>query len=125
MTVCSVTVAVSVGVSSIVLETNVSGVVPETGVSNAFETVVSSLLLFGDLRRPQLPSVKTGSVGVWIARVQWSSLNVRWLPERPSNPSYPRFHGIVHQFVSTPVESSGPYKGRDSSTGVGYGPAGS
>ena len=69
--------------------------------------------------------MKTGSVGVWIARVQRSSSNVRWLPERPSNPSYPRFRGIVHQFVSTPVELSGPFKGRDSSTGVGYGPAGS
>jgi hypothetical protein len=108
-----------------VLETGVSSIVLETGVSNAFETVVSSLLLYGDLRRPQLPSMKTGSVGVWIARVQWLSLNVRWLPERPSNPSYPRFRGIVHQFVSTPVELSGPRKDHDSSTGVGYGPAGS
>ena len=45
--------------------------------------------------------MKTGSVGVWIARVQWSSSNVRWRPERSSNPSYPRFRGIVHQFVGT------------------------
>ena len=66
----------------------------------------------------------TGSVGVWIARVQRSSLNVRWLPERPSNPSYPRFRGIVHQFVSTPVELSGPVKGRDSSVVWGMDPLG-
>ena len=50
-------------------------------------------------------------MGVWIARVQRLSLNVRWLPERPSNPSYPRFRGIVHQFVSTPVELTVPLKG--------------
>ena len=68
--------------------------------------------------------MKTGSVGVWIARVQWSSSNVRWRPERSSNPSYPRFRGIVHQFVSTPVESSGPFKDHDSSTVWGMDPLG-
>ena len=78
----------------------------------------------GDLRRPQLPSVKTGSVGVWIARVQRSSSNVRWRPERSSNPSYPRFRGIVHQFVSTPVEPSDRVKARDSRLVWGMDPLG-
>ena len=81
-------------------------------------------MLFGDLRRPRVPSMRTGSVGVWIARVQWSSSNVRWRPERSSNPSYPRFRGIVHQFVSTPVEPSDRVKARDSRLVWGMDPLG-
>ena len=63
-------------------------------------------------------------MGVWIARVQWSSSNVRWRPERSSNPSYPRFRGIVHQFVSTPVELSNRVKARDSRLVWGMDPLG-